>query len=334
MAATAVVLCHTARHLYKAYGDQGDAAGLAAVFQAGHAGVDLFFVLSGFIILFVHRTDIGRPRRLPHYLTRRFTRVVPLYWVGLAITVVMAAAGGHTPTLYRLAVSAVLLPTLGEPVLGIAWTLQFEAVFYAVFAVLILRRTAGLALLAAWLAWITVAACGLGAAGVPSALCGIYGLEFFMGMAAAQALHWGRLPMPRLAAGAGLLLMVAAGVFESADLLDGSGTLARFAYGLPATLLVLGVAEAERAGSLLVPGWLRRLGGASYSIYLFQFEFIGAVWQAWRAAGLDRPASALACFIALSVAAVAGGLVVARFVEQPLLRLMRGRRNALTPQRA
>ncbi len=306
IAAVAVALCYAARHVDKAFG----AAAATFPFQVGHAGVDLFFVISGFIILFVHRGDIGRPRRLPHYLGRRFTRVVPLYWV------VLATAGGQPVALLRLALSATLLPTVAEPVMGIAWTLQYEAVFYAVFAVLILHRLAGLALLAAWLAWIAAAACGFGADEVPSALCGSYGLEFFMGMGVAQALHRGWAPPPRLAAGAGLL--GGAGVLEGVGVLDGYGALTRLAYGLPAALLVLGVAAADRAGGLTVPGWLRRIGGASYSIYLFQFVFIGAAWQAWRAVGLDRHAPAFACFLALSAAGVAGGLATGNCSPSPL----------------
>ncbi len=53
----------------------------SGLFAFGHAGVDFFFVLSGFIILHVHAGDIGRPVRLGHYLQRRFTRVYPFYWV-------------------------------------------------------------------------------------------------------------------------------------------------------------------------------------------------------------------------------------------------------------
>ena len=77
LAATAVVFYHTARHTDKAYGTPL----LRQIFQFGHAGVDLFFVLSGFIILFVHFRDIGQPGRLSYYANRRFTRVMPTYWV-------------------------------------------------------------------------------------------------------------------------------------------------------------------------------------------------------------------------------------------------------------
>jgi exopolysaccharide production protein ExoZ len=93
IAAVAVVLSHAARHVNMAFGMPV----LITAFQAGHAGVDLFFVISGFIILFVHHRDIGQPSRLCHYLGRRFNRVMPLYWVALGLTVGLSAVGGHSP---------------------------------------------------------------------------------------------------------------------------------------------------------------------------------------------------------------------------------------------
>ncbi len=331
IAATAVVFSHAARHVDKAF----EAPGLITAFQAGHAGVDLFFVLSGFIILFVHRRDIGQPGRLQHYLGRRFNRVMPLYWLVLALTIGMSVAGRHdAPSLLWLLWSAALLPSLSEPLLGIAWTLQFEVVFYAAFAVLIVSRGAGLTLLAVWFAWIVAAALGLDSTGVPGSLWGVYGLEFFMGMSAAQLLSRGHIPSPRLLAETGLALFATMMVLESAGVLNGFGIAARFAYGLPAALLVLGVAAAEQSGHLQVPSWLRTLGGASYSIYLFQFVFIGIAWQGWLKVGLDHQASNLTCFLVLASTALVGGILAARLVEQPLLRLMRGRRQALEPQQA
>ena len=140
LAASAVVLYHAARHVDKAYG----APGLAHAFLPGHAGVDLFFVLSGFIILHVHARDIGVPARLPHYANRRFSRVMPLYWVALCVTILAGSLGGHGwPAPWRVAVSASLLPAHLEPLLGVAWTLQYEIVFYAAFALLVLDRKSG-----------------------------------------------------------------------------------------------------------------------------------------------------------------------------------------------
>jgi peptidoglycan/LPS O-acetylase OafA/YrhL len=65
------------------------------------------------------------------------------------------------------------------------------------------------------------------------------------------------------------------------------------------------------------------LGAASYSIYLFQFIFIGILWHAWLAAGLDRVMPHTASFPLLAVGAVAGGILTSQWIEHPLIRLMR-----------
>ncbi|MGL4420416.1 MAG: acyltransferase family protein, partial [Gemmataceae bacterium] len=52
----------------------------------GFAGVDLFFVLSGFIITHAHWKQIGQPRHLPTYLYRRLSRIYPVYWLALGLT--------------------------------------------------------------------------------------------------------------------------------------------------------------------------------------------------------------------------------------------------------
>jgi peptidoglycan/LPS O-acetylase OafA/YrhL len=326
LAASAVVVFHAARHVDKVYG----APRLAAFFRPGHAGVDLFFVISGFIILFVHRNDIGRPGRLTHYLGRRVTRVIPLYWVALGLTVAMGIAGGqHGLDPARLAWSATLLPTQSAPLLGIAWTLQFEIVFYAAFAVLILDRRAGAAVLGLWLAAMTATALGFGAPGVPQPLCGTFGFEFFMGMAAAQLLHRGLVPAPVRIAALGACLFCLSMLADGQGWLVGETLPARFAYGLPAALLLAGLAGCERSGALAIPAWLRTLGGASYSIYLFQFVFIGAVWQAVHLSGLSFRGSSVAFALGLAGIAIAGGVVVSRLVERPLLNAMRRKKAAL-----
>jgi len=324
LAAIGVVFSHTARHLNKGVG----APGLVSFFQAGHAGVDLFFVISGFIILFVHAPDIGRPDRLSRYLSRRFTRVYPLYWLALALTIGMGSLGSHGltqlgtgPVLW----SALLLPSFHDPLLGIAWTLQREMVFYAVFALLIENRRAGATAMAAWLCLILASSLGLGTAGLAPQFGGIYGLEFFVGMAAAYLVRSGFIPAPRALAALGLALFAASMVAETIGILNGFDGAARLAYGGSGALLVAGVATAERKGRLSVPVFLQTLGGASYSIYLFQFVFIGAVWQIGLKTGLMARMPHLASFAIIAVTAVVGGILVSFAVEQPLLRLIRRR---------
>ena len=57
-----------------------------------NVGVDFFFVLSGFIVTFVHWHDLGRPERLGRYARRRFTRVFPAYWIVLTVIVAVYQA--------------------------------------------------------------------------------------------------------------------------------------------------------------------------------------------------------------------------------------------------
>ncbi|MFL5251667.1 MAG: acyltransferase family protein [Rhodopila sp.] len=120
-------------------------------FGFGHAGVDFFFVLSGFIISYAHAADIGRPERSGRYAWRRITRIYPLYWVVTAIEVMSPApdaaarlAPGHVPR-------SLLLPETGSPIVGVVWTLWSEMLFYLVFTLPVLNRRFGVPLAAATL---------------------------------------------------------------------------------------------------------------------------------------------------------------------------------------
>ena len=53
----------------------------------GASGVDFFFVLSGFIIYFIHRPDLGRPERLRGFALKRLVRVYPIYWVACGVVI-------------------------------------------------------------------------------------------------------------------------------------------------------------------------------------------------------------------------------------------------------
>lgn len=323
IAAVAVILYHVARHM-----DQVIASPLMMrIFQPGHAGVDLFFVLSGFIIVHVHRRDIGQPDRLRHYVRQRLARLMPIYWIALGLTVIALIAAGKAVSSSALLWSAALLPTVREPLLGIAWTLQHELLFYIAFAVLIFNRRLGVALLSVWVGCIWLAAMGVIPSAVPGRFTSAYNLEFLLGMGAAALLASGRIAAPRVIAGAGGALLLTACVMESAGWLDGYGAVARLAYGLPSALLIAGLAAWEQQRGMAVPLALRTLGEASYSLYLFQFLGIGVVWQMWLRLGLDAAAMPLLCFLVLTAAALVAGLAMSLWVEQPLLALLRRRQR-------
>jgi len=305
------------------------------LFQFGHAGVDLFFVISGFIILYVHYDDIGHPKRLGRYVGRRLTRILPTYWVALTLTILLGLAGGRAfPPISDVAWSATLLPSHNELLLGVAWTLQFEIVFYAVFSILIIHRRVGLMALAIWLAWIGLATLRPGVGGgVPGSLYGVYNLEFFLGMGAGYCVKTYTIWAPRKLLTLGIALFVAAAVAENIQLIDGYTNLSRLIYGVPATIIVLGMAAADRQGLITIPRILQTLGDSSYSIYLFQFLFIGVIWKLWIFIELDRNLPHIASFPLLASAGVVGGVVVSRFVEYPLMGWVRHLRGTLAAPR-
>ncbi|MEZ4715903.1 MAG: acyltransferase [Caldilineaceae bacterium] len=120
-----------------------DSLFLGGVFAFGFTGVDFFFVLSGFIILYVHGRDLGDERVLGAYAAKRFVRLYPIYWcvalvkIGV-IFVVPAYAKAHEADLAFLVKSLLLIPQENLPIIGAAWTLSYEVLFYALFGVAIL----------------------------------------------------------------------------------------------------------------------------------------------------------------------------------------------------
>ena len=129
---------------------------VAAPFRFGDAGVEFFFVLSGFIIASAHAADISRPSRLIPYLQRRAIRIYPPYWIVFALVCLLALPFGATratlPTdLGTLTEAWFLFPQdpavvggTGSPVIIAAWTLRYEVLFYLYFALLIVDLRLGL----------------------------------------------------------------------------------------------------------------------------------------------------------------------------------------------
>lgn len=107
------------------------------LFRNGAWGVDLFFIISGFIMCYVTE-ESGRG-----FLTKRIIRVVPLYWAGTigAFCVALVAPqflNNTTANGVHLLKSILFIPFLKgrevQPVLFLGWTLNYEMFFYGLFA--------------------------------------------------------------------------------------------------------------------------------------------------------------------------------------------------------
>jgi exopolysaccharide production protein ExoZ len=241
-------------------------------FDIGAAGVDIFFIISGFVLW----TSISeRPLSPFLFLRRRLARVAPLYWI-----LTLAVAGGAAlwpglffeahPTPGHVFLSLAFIQHFNPvgrpfPVISAGWSLNYEMIFYLVMAaVLFLPKAARFRALIFGL----VAVVAYGFLYHPAYFLGANPmfLQFAAGVVLARVALEDRLP-PRWAGHVCVVLGVAG--FIVASRFDLFENLWRpFFWGAPALLLVTGAVAMERAGRLPHIEVLRVLGDASYSIYL------------------------------------------------------------------
>lgn len=278
----------------------------------GASGVDLFFVISGFIMVVTTQGADVTPWR---FLKKRIVRVVPLYWL---LTLALVVAALLFPSLFRtvrvefwhVLKSLFFVPHVNPthlkiwPILVPGWSLNYEMFFYALFAMsLAMRRS-----------WRLIAI-GLAIGGL--VICGwMFGfqqpvaatftnplmLEFVLGIAIASAWLRSRLFIPVW--GALALVML------------GAVMLAHRGLFLPqmcgAALIV--------CGALNLP-WksvvLKTLGDASYSIYLTHLFALGVLRVLWVKVGATEPLMFMLC--SLTLCSLVGWLSY-RWLEIPLMR--------------
>jgi exopolysaccharide production protein ExoZ len=307
----------------------------------GAAGVDLFFVISGFVMVYASDPLFGRAGAPRVFFLRRLARIAPLYWATTAILLVYVYA------MYRLfpppyistegvIASFLFLPYplpngLMGPVHALGWTLNYEMFFYAVFAAALRlpRRGAVCAIVALFAALVAIGR--LVALPQPLAFwCDPLILEFCFGMLVALAYREG----VRVHRAASIALLLAA--------LAAYGAIAAFglsvpwrplAWGLPGAALVAALALARDAPA---PGPAARafgyLGDASYSLYLVHvlvFPIVRRLLSPW----FDLPLMPWVYALALVAASIVAAILSYRAFEQPITRALQKRIGGMRPAR-
>ena len=309
------------------------------------SGVDIFFVISGFIMVV---TTANKSISPIEFWTKRIVRIVPLYWLVTAfMTAVLFIAPRALQTGsydgWHLLSSYLFIPAIHpvqhsmEPLVTPGWTLNYEMFFYLIFGLFLLAPARVRFIGTAGTIGLLVI---LGAIfGLPRhSMAGFYTypimLEFVLGMALGEIAKRGDLyshvPVAVgwvLLVGGLLFLILPPPIFEY---LPRPFTRGPFAAAVVAGTLTL---EAHRK---VGEAWLlREVGNASYSIYITQIVLTSALSQVWRLIGLHHLPFGFVAFAVVDLILCAiGGWLCYRLVELPLTHMLRPRRRDVFQIRA
>lgn len=280
---------------------------LAPLAGWGQNGVDVFFVISGFVMVY---TQAVNPKPAAVFVKSRVVRLVPLYWFfSLCLLLLCLLAPSIfrelRPTLAHVASSFLMITRLitaeKYPLVYVGWTLEYEMLFYILFGLGLLLKKPPLSF-----AIVVVTLLLLVTTGLADAIIA----EFAFGMSCAKVYLANKGRAPGWAAvGVGTLLM-AASIVVHTDLHRA------IVWGVPSFLIVLGSLYVPQIGN----GLLVYLGGASYSIYLVQVFAVAGFYKLSSARLTFVPPDLLAIVAVAFTAAL--GCATYELVEKPLGRIL------------
>ncbi|CAG2146100.1 hypothetical protein LMG31506_03323 [Cupriavidus yeoncheonensis] len=322
IAAMAVVAYHAAATI-QIHGWKPGIVSHAAAW--GWAGVDIFFFISGFVMVM---TTAGRDRGLGaarEFMAARIARIAPMYWLltSLMLAIVWIAPGLKTTefTLMQAVTSYLFVPyevrESGSyyPVLYVGWTLTYEMFFYAVFAVsLCFAERRSRLVLTVFFAGLSILSLTRPSAYIFRFLTDPLLLEFIFGCVFAWAYRSGFRVSRRTSA-----VIIAAGVLGFCIGTPSSDMAHRVIFaGIPAALLVAGVILREAAGGWKGSDLLQQVGDASYSLYLLQAFTIPAFARVLTGADKLRLLPGDLICLTLVFASVLVAALVYRIVERSI----------------
>jgi peptidoglycan/LPS O-acetylase OafA/YrhL len=317
LAALLVVLFH-ARQMLIAH---GESSGILEAFAGGDVGVDIFFIVSGFIMMHIQPRYAGDGAAgAGRFLFKRAERVIPPYWIYTLLvlgmfTVVPSLSQGGFPDVLK---SFLLIPDDQPFLLMVGWTLSYEVLFYLTFALglaLVTSRKRLMVLILAIAAGLALAGVVLRPAGPElKVLTSPLLLEFAFGAAlasAASVIRFRSNPAGLGLMALGIALYVAGQMWHVGE----AGDLRVLTYGLPSAVFVTGAVLTRFAVNRPYRA-LILLGSASYSLYLSHWLVMNAIGVGWSKLGLSSDIALAALIVA---ACVAWAILTYRFVEQTVI---------------
>jgi exopolysaccharide production protein ExoZ len=303
----------------------------------GFAGVDVFFVISGFIIYTVSaRLDWSAPPAAVagEFFARRLVRVYPIYWIYFGIFAALAMLGAKSFFRAYWSFEDVelnfFLLNRNNKLVPVAWTLVYEMFFYLCFSVaLLFGRRHYRKVLTLWLSAEVI----IGVANHFMSNETLWGpwrwqvfsnplvIEFAIGCLVGFLAERGYLRYRTLAAVLAIAFFAAGGYWASTHTTpDFHGDDYRpVTFGIGAGLLVYSLSALEIADRIVAPAWLVRLGDASYSLYLCQELALYGVRYLFERADLIQLGWGIPAILLTIVAAILLSLVSYALLERPMV---------------
>lgn len=326
LAAMLVVLLHSME-------SARDHIGSKLVLYSGAAGVDIFFAISGFIMVVTTAHSWGAPGAGAAFIKRRLIRLVPLYWIATTFRLLLLISLPHLVRLTKLhlwhtVASFLFIPAwnfehLPVPVLPVGWTLSYELFFYVLFAVgLVLsdrpiRWATGLLLLSIAIGYFRGPSWG-----APTVILNSVLLEFIFGMAIGYATLSGFRVNAIFAKALFVVSLLALLVTD----IGRAGSPPRvIVWGIPAAFILLASVSLEERVREPFAGLPTTLGDASYAIYLFHIFTIEGVWVVLDKLRLTPRLGAVIPILICTALSAFVGVYVHYYIERPSTDFLRSK---------
>lgn len=286
----------------------------------GLIGVDLFFVISGFIISLV----IDRGEKDPFvFAKKRFFRVMPLYWAlsfcALLVYLIMPERVNVSGSYTDIWASFLLLPSQGYLLIQNGWTLSYEMFFYLIFFIVLLLPVKRVFITTSVF---LLAIAALGQIKTSNLYFNFFTdsiiLEFFAGLLVYQL--WKSYKIPRSVSALLILLGMSWLISQELGWFE-IGARSRFVnVGIPVSLLVVGVLRFEESLKKHPSKILMMLGNSSYSLYLSHPFVLGGSALLYSTLQVKGSAYEHLFLSGSFLLSIIGGYLCYKFLEQPLLR--------------
>jgi len=300
-------------------------------FNFGGAGVDIFFVLSGFIITYTSKKALASSSNYGSFLKRRAIRIFPTYWIIISGFLLLQIL---LPTLYRthyqlnavnLLSTYLLLPD-HIMVNGVSWTLSYELFFYFLFSFAFLIRNKLALLILSCIYVLCIIAMPLlhidmgQANGWIKMMFHPMNVEFFIGVAIVFLLPAINKSTAIACICFGTAWFIAGALYaNSGHALFGSPFNRVVLFGVPSFFIIMGIVKYEIAAQVNVHSILVSLGEASYSLYLIHLPLVFASIKILARLHISSPLVIHILIMLVVIMICAISIFFFKWVEKPMI---------------